>query len=538
MTGDANSSPDAIVIGSGFGGAVSACRLAESGRRVVVLERGPSRTGSQFPRLGQGLSSWLWNDRWDGFFDLRVFRRIATLASAGVGGGSHAYANVHIRAPERTFRQGWPAGMGPELLAPYYDRVERTLGVTQLPDTIELEKTAAFDRIARELGADLVRPNLAVHFSEQEPAAGSPVAYDRDPYGMGIAVEQAPCRMCGECDIGCTTNSKNTLDLNYLAIATQRHGAEIRPGAEVKAIRPTNDGYRVHFKNRVTGRMESIWAPLVVLSAGTVNSNELLLRCKEELGTLPNISDALGRHFSGNGDFLGATVNADRPLNPWHGPTITRAIRHMDEEHHFYLEEGGFSPDLAFIVGAVKPRADYARKFISGPLGYAARLQWFYKEVARMTGDSAALERKLPSRTMIFLGMGEDASDGRITLRKRLGRRPALDIEWDHGRTRPLIAKIEAELRRISTALGGQYVANPLWSVLGRLITVHPLGGIAIADSPDDGVLNPMGEVWGYPNLYVADGSAVPRAIGPNPSLTISALAERTAEHITRSSKR
>jgi cholesterol oxidase len=137
---------------------------------------------------------------------------------------------------------------------------------------------------------------------------------------------------------------------------------------------------------------------------------------------------------------------------------------------------------------------------------------------------------------MIFLGMGEDGSDGQVRLRTFPGRKPRLDIKWKHDATRPLINAMEKDLKRISAELGGEYVSNPLWSVLGRLITVHPLGGAAMSDDISQGVVNPMGEVWGYPGLYVADGSVIPRAIGPNPSLTITAVAERTAAHIIKSS--
>jgi cholesterol oxidase len=130
--------------------------------------------------------------------------------------------------------------------------------------------------------------------------------------------------------------------------------------------------------------------------------------------------------------------------------------------------------------------------------------------------------------------MGEDASDGRITLRRRIGRRPKLVVEWDSARTQPLFDRMETEFRRISAELGGTYVRSPFYTFLGRQITVHPLGGAALSDSPASGVINPHGEVWGYPGLYVADGAAIPRALGPNPALTISALAERTAEGIVR----
>lgn len=535
MPAEVMEKPDAIVIGSGFGGAIAACRLAESGRKVLILERGPRRKPEQFPRLGAGLSSWLWNSRWDGFFDLRMFRRIATLTSSGVGGGSHIYANVHLRAPERSFREGWPAGMGPAVLAPYYERAETMLGVRPLPEGISLEKTNAYAHVAQRLGADVFRPNLAVYFGDgNDPGLNPQVRPERDPYALGVDIEQAPCRLCGECDIGCTSNSKNTLDLNYLAVASQRYGAEIQPLTEVITIRPRDGGYRVSYRDRPTGRVDHRWAPLVVLAAGTVNTNELLLRARDEFETLPNLSPRLGEHFSGNGDFLGATLNAKEPVNPWHGPTITLAIRHIDDEHHFYLEEGGFAPDLAFIVGAMRPKSEYLSKFVRGPVGYAARLSWFYKEVARLTGDNVRLQEQLPNSTMIFLGMGQDGSDGRVKLRKRFGRRPGLDIEWDHTNTRPLIQKMESELKKISKELGGQYVSNPMWSLLGRLITVHPLGGCGISDDRNQGVLDPFGEVWGYPNLFVTDGSAIPRGIGPNPSLTISAIAERAAEHIVK----
>ncbi|MGH2586054.1 MAG: GMC oxidoreductase, partial [Dehalococcoidia bacterium] len=382
-------------------------------------------------------------------------------------------------------------------------------------------------------GAQPFRPNLAVHFGAEPSSSPAPApVYVRDPHGLGVEVQQAACLHCGECDIGCRFNAKNTLDLNYLAVARQRHGAVIRPLSEVIAVAPDGRGYRVYYRDRQTFRRTSVWAPLVVLAAGTVNTVELLLRCRDEFGLLPTLSPALGEHFSGNGDFLCGALNTRERLNPWHGPVITTSVRYEDERDLFYLQEGGFSPDLAFLVAAFRPSTEYVNKLLRGPVGHAARLRWFYQEIARLAGDHEALAKALPARTMIFLGMGKDASDGRVTLRKRLGRRPALTIEWDHARTKPLIDRMEREFRRISQRLGGVYVVNPLWGLLRRLITVHPLGGCAIADDAANGVLTPCGEVWGYPGLYVTDGSAVPRALGPNPALTISALAERTAEQI------
>jgi cholesterol oxidase len=402
-----------------------------------------------------------------------------------------------------------------------------------VPPSTALPKTVAYRTAAQAAQADVFHPNLAVYFGEQPAStAAEPAPQIRDPYRLGLDVQQSPCRNCGECDIGCRHNAKNTLDLNYLALAQQRHGAEVRPLAEVVAIVPEAGGYRVHYRDRTTFTAASVWAPLVVVAAGTINTLELLLRCRDEYAVLPNLSPTLGQNFSGNGDFLCAVLNTPQPLDPWHGPVITTAIRYLDDDHHFYLQEGGFSPELAFLIAAFRPDADYFGKLLRGPIGHAARMRWFYQELTRLVRDPLALSRTLPSDAMIFLGMGQDASDGRVLLRKRWGRRPKLELVWDHARSRPLIDRMETEFRRIADQLGGDYVSNPLWSRLGRLITVHPLGGCGIADDPASGVLDPYGEVWGYPSLFVVDGSAVPRAIGPNPSLTISALAERLADRI------
>ena len=524
---------DAVIIGSGFGGAVAALRLAEKGYDTVVLERGPHRQGEDFPRLGMGLQKWLWTSRWNGFFDLRMFPRIATLGSSGLGGGSHIYANVHLRAPERSFREGWPAGYSPETLAPYYERVERMLNVGPLPESVRLAKTEAYRGIADGLGASVRPVNLALHYGA-EPVA-EPEAepeYVRDPYGLGVDVMQAPCRYCGECDIGCRYRAKNTLDLNYLAVADQRFGAVVQPLAEVLAIRPSNGGYRVFYQDRERFERRSIWAKAVVLAAGTMGTLELLLRCRDEHGLLPELSPALGAHFSGNGDFLATALNTQDRLDPWHGPVITTAFEFVEDDYHFYLQEGGFAPDLAFIVAALRPNTEYVGKFLRGPVGHAARLRWFYQEVARLASNNDALRANLPGNQMIFLGMGQDASDGVVRLKRRAFGRPKLTTEWRNERSQPLFARMEHEFGRIARELGGDYVPSPLWSLLGRLITVHPLGGAAISDSPEQGVVNPNGEVWGYPNLFVTDGAAIPRAIGPNPAHTIAAISERVAEGI------
>lgn len=479
----------------------------------------------------------MWNSSWNGFWDLRAFRTILTLTSSGVGGGSHSYANVHLRAPEESFREGWPAGIGPQTLAPYYDRVEKMLGVRPFPESIDLPKMRSFRAAGAAIGAKVFAPNLAL-FVDDDPAAptnrGEPV-YVRDPYNLGVDVQQSPCLLTGECDLGCRFAAKNTVDLNYLAVAEQRHSATVCALSEVFALAPENGGYRAYYRNRTNHQRFSVWAPEVVVSAGTVNSLELLLRCRDEFGTLPRLSSSLGHHFSGNGDFLCGVVNTREPMNPWYGPTITTALEYRDDNFHFYLQEGGFVPEIAFIVSMMQPTPETMRRFIKGPISHLARLREFYAEIARLASDQEKMAQRLPANTMIFLGMGQDASDGRAMLKKRFGRRPTFVIEWDNARTLPLIAKMEEEFHKIAAELGGQYAPGPSWRFLRRLVTVHPLGGCGLADDELLGVLDPFGEVWNYPNLYVADGASVPRALGPNPSLTISAVAERIAEHIVSS---
>jgi cholesterol oxidase len=528
--------PDAIVVGSGFGGAVTACRLAQSGRRVLVLERGPRRSGDQFPRFPRsGVAEWLWTSRWNGFWDFRPFRRMSTLTSSGVGGGSHAYANVHLRAPAASFREGWPQGMGPETLAPYYHTVERQLGVRPFPDAINVPKTEAYRRAATAIGVPSFAPNLAVFFDEEytHSPRGSEPDYRHDPYNLGVDVMQSPCLHTGECDLGCRFGAKNTVDLNYLAIAEQLHGAHVQPLSEVLTLVPERGGYRVHYRDRQTFRQHSVWAPQVVVAAGTINSNELLLRCRDEFKSLPKLSAALGTHFSGNGDFLCGALNTREALDPWNGPVITTALPYEADGFHFYLQEGGFSPDLAFLVAAMHPNSSFATQMMRGPISHLARLRTFHAEIGRLAMEHSGRERsQVPANSMIFLGMGQDASDGRITLKRRFGQRPKLAVEWDHTASRPMLNLMENEFKRISAQLGGIYAASPLWALLKTLITVHPLGGCAIADDESLGVCSPFGEVWNYPGLFVADGSSIPRSLGPNPSLTISAVAERIAEHI------
>jgi cholesterol oxidase len=257
----------------------------------------------------------------------------------------------------------------------------------------------------------------------------------------------------------------------------------------------------------------------VILAAGALGSTELLLRSKHEQKTLPRVSDALGLGFSGNGDFLAGAVGVrqDLRVDPYKGPVITRSIEF--KEQRFIVEDAGYPKNLADLaelgaltVGAIPA---YLWGMIRG-MPSQVHIGNLLKDLVDLKGS----ENLLP-----LLMMGEDAADGKIHLDAD-GR---LEVQWDNERSLRTFREMERAAEAIARHLHGTIWYNPLWSLFDRLITVHPLGGCLIADSPEEGVVSPKGEVFNYPGLYVADGAIVPKALGKNPAFTIAALAERIA---------
>jgi cholesterol oxidase len=339
--------------------------------------------------------------------------------------------------------------------------------------------------------------------------------------------------------------AKNTLDLNYLARA-QRLGAEVRALCLVTGIVPDKDGYRVQFDRIAGGRRipQSEHAPRVVLAAGSLGSTELLLRCRDELGTLPNISAWLGLGWSSNADFLTPARYRKRTVSPTRGPTITCAVDFLDGAvggEQFFIEDGGF-PDLAHTFA--EPTSSRGRRttILAAALSGAspqlgarhslslARLNPAMNPVTRLISRLVGTGDPLASM-MPWFAQGVDAADGRLYLGRSLRHpsRTVLKLDWRIRRSRAVIDAIVAMHRRLSEASGGEVRVPPSWSLFHILVTPHPLGGCRMGTTPADGVVNHRGEVFGYPGLYVADGSVVPGSIGVNPSKTIAALAERTA---------
>ncbi len=515
---------DAVVIGSGFGGSVSACRLAESGARVLVLERGRRWDRTTYPSVtGKG---WLWNQHHpedaNGWIDLRAFPRMAVAQGAAVGGGSLIYANISAVPPPSVFAAGWPPQITHDELASHYATVGAVMNVQPVPDNQWTPRMHLVQDAAQLIGAAarFRKLDLAVSFDPgfSFDHSGDPARTVWHKNAQGI--EQGTCVHCGNCDIGCPVDAKNTLDRTYLALAEAK-GAEVRPLHLVTAIEPEGTGWRVHFDRLTPGvrQPDSATAGLVVLAGGSLNSTELLLRCRDVLHTLPAISPRLGYDWSSNGDFLTPAIYATRKPEPSLGPTITCAIDFLDRSRNgqsFWIQDGGV-PNLL---------ADLARTAESEHPETHLLLDWIRTELL----SHAPLENMMP-----WFAQGVDAANGQLRLRRQfeIAGEWELTLDWDIARSRGLVDTIVETHEALSRATGGTPLVPPTWTLAHYLITPHPLGGCNMGPGPENGVVDHRGEVFGYRNLFVLDGAIVPEAVGVNPSRTIAALAERAMRLIT-----
>ena len=557
---------DAVVIGSGFGGAVTACRLAEHGYSVLVLERG-HRWGPKkglrdesnlagdrldpdvmpFPRRTG--DAWLWDHRHpeqaSGWIDFRAFPYMGVAQGAGVGGGSLIYSNVLLDANPQSFAQGWPKEIDASTLAPYYKEVGRMLEGRPVPSgqrgrlVTLLEEAAEKTRVpARFHPLDVaVRFDDSFRFDAGQRPATTASIRKLNMHGAW----QGTCTGLGTCNLGCELGARNTLDKNYLFVA-EAHNAEIRPRHLVRVIAPEPDGgYRVHFDRIANGRFEpgSVVGRLVIVAAGSLGSTELLLRCKEQYGTLPRLSARLGKSWSSNGDVLTPAFYFFRkPLYPGRGVPFAGQIDFLDAGSatapRFNIEDGGFpyqaartlvrhlalnrGPDLR-----MRHKLFHAAVSVLGAL-YAA---------AHWLAGRSVLKPLRPivewldpvNRMMPWVAQGQDAADG--TMRLQNGE---LSLDWDPSKSVPVVDAIIASHKKLAWATRGLPLPAIAWQWFRSLVTVHPLGGCNMGDDATTGVVSHKGEVFGYPRLYVADGAIVPEALGANPAKTIAALAERNVE--------
>jgi choline dehydrogenase-like flavoprotein len=645
---------DAIVIGTGFGGAVAACRLAQAGKTVCILERGRRYPLGDFPRPAKRPDHLPHTARWawaidHGLWDVKDLQGVLAVVAAGYGGGSLVYANVHLRPPPQIFSDGWPAVYTRPALDPFYDVVAGALRVRPIPATLSsppspvtgrLPKVDAMRRVAGTLGRNgwFFLPPLAIDFDK--------------------------CVMCAECVVGCQIHAKNTLDLNYLAVAEASPNVDVRTLAEAVGIKEEAGGtYTVRYVDHIVGDTEAqVQGKSVFLCAGAVNSTDILLRSQDEIGILPESKKQIGRRFFSNGDAIAMvfdTTNGPAP-RPTLGPTIATtllfnggaaSLRTAPSEW-FVLQDGGYPTWLAPVLGlfrgefwlernriarAQRPPTPFDRAAAAAfteqakEMGRAMLalldvrsafqvrsltaglsldtilprqirerlvpdLQTFARDLERRHADPVShqtldevgrhvdenplvpsfvvkqakklaepflvgstleilhryflnappntmnpftpavlwplvvgfaerlfLDRRPDDHALLMLAVGVDAASGQLALDDD-GR---LRAYWDLAANASVASAQERLIHDVADALGGEMRLNPDSTSQQRPVTVHCLGGCAMADASVDGVTDPNGKVFGTRALYVLDGAAIPSSLGTNPSATIAAIAER-----------
>ncbi|EPG74390.1 GMC oxidoreductase domain protein [Leptospira fainei serovar Hurstbridge str. BUT 6] len=561
---------EAIIIGTGFGGAINACRLSKKwpGKKVLVLERGKEYPMGSFPRSPHDMSKNFWNipeekrkfrnsksnERSTGLFDIRNYPKLDVVLSAGLGGGSLIYANVFLEPPDNIFDDRWPKSCKKSNLRPYYKIVKSVLGSRPIPkaDTPrrKIVRTELYQRFAKSEGRNSELADINVFFGNDFKNPTPIGVQEKNKYGA----IQTSCTYCAECDVGCNTHSKNTLDLNYLFVARHKHLAEIRTEHIVTKIIPLGPkgeedetkhgefGYRVYFLNVSGSQTVSSFADgkRVVVSAGTLGTTELLLRCKTDFKSLPDISEKIGTQFSGNGDFLSFVAKGKEPADPNYGPVITQytdynLFKNYNPKEAFILEDASYPVFASYFVEGAIPilfRLKYLF-FIMGQLIRRVLDGKIFGKIGFLLGES--LKGNLSYSSLVLLCMGIDSADGRMYL----DRKKNFQISWPQKKNMHLYDSImDANRKFYEYAKGEARFAMPTWAwPIRNNVSVHPLGGCILGDSVKEGVCSAdpklFGQVFNYQNLYVADGSLVPTAIGANPSMTISALSERVAEGIT-----
>jgi cholesterol oxidase len=577
---------DVLIVGSGYGGAIAAMRLAGDGRKVFLFERGKEYATGEFPETIQMVPAHvqvLTKNRDlpigypDAMFDFRLGNPVSVLVGCGLGGGSLINANVAMEPEDDLFNDPrWPRRvLSRAVLQPHFDAVKTLLGVTTHKS---FQKYTALEGLARGMGAACRPAPIAVTTSK---------GGNQGRISNAVGITQNPCIGCGNCVTGCNVGAKNTLPMNALPLAKSR-GARLFTGATVLSVEPDgpvdgSDGWRVRFRRTETSKtvlrreVFTLRASVVILAAGTLGSTEILLRSRER-GKV-KVSKRLGERFSTNGDALAfgyaqkhevnAAAEANQPPDQRNiGPTITGFIRAdagSRARPRVTIEDGAVPSALTSVFGEVLATAAVFKR------NSRITLPAWFRAWANRAKDPLSVHRGALRNSQVLLVMGDDEAKGKLELEQSEADTP---VDPDSSRVRisepaegeppeeepPVFSAVDRLLeqaRGTGGFNGGDYLPNPFWKVFpaelsqasnlpppGRnLLSVHPLGGCPMGNDVRSGVVNHHGQVFRlggprrdslYKGLYVMDGAIMPCALGVNPFLTIAALAHRNAEAVGR----
>jgi cholesterol oxidase len=514
---------DYIIIGSGFGGSVSALRLSEKGYKVLVVEKGKWFQATDFPKTNWNFKKWLWLPglRFFGIMKLSIFKHVAILSGTGVGGGSLVYANT-LPIPKTTF---FTTGSWAELndwetdLHPFYQTALHMLGATKNPTLFDGDR--ALQTLSENLGipSNFEPTDVAVYF-------GEPNVKNQDPYFEGEGPERVGCNFCGACMTGCRNNSKNTLDKNYLFFA-QKKGAEIVAEKEVCDVRAINQtdgatGYEVTLRSS-TKRFQKkthFKTKGVIFSGGVLGTVKLLLQLKEK--SLPNLSNKVGDDIRTNNETLISVSSLEKDKNLSQGVAIG-SILHPDENSHLEIcryAEGSDAWKLVhfpFVTGnnVFVRLGKVVLEWVKSPAHYFKiyfKNSWSKSTVVLLFMQT--LDSTLKFKRNVF---------GQMVSRMSSGKKPSAFIP----------ESIEL-VKQYSKIIHGKSTSFALETLAGIPSTAHVLGGAVMGKDANTGVINKNNEVFGYQNLYVIDGSMISANPGVNPSLSITAIAERAMAQIEK----
>jgi cholesterol oxidase len=511
---------DYIVIGSGFGGSVSAMRLAEKGYSVLVIEKGKWWKAEDFPKSNWNLRKFLWVPalRWWGIMKMDFFKEVLVLSGAGVGGGSLVYANTHM-IPKEAF---WTNAIWShfknwkEVMAPYYERAAFMLGSSKYKrEFVEDEYLKA---VANDMGrGDSYKPvdYVGVYFGDTQK--------EKDPYFKGLGPLRKGCTECAGCMVGCRENAKNTLDKNYLFFA-QDYGAEILAETQVKKIEFKEGEYLIHTesqtnffsKNRKTFRSKGL-----VVSGGVLGTLKLLFEQKFVHKTLPNLSDKLGHNILTNSEMIAGVGGSTHKLN--HGIAISRVFN-PDENTHIELCKYPDGSGAMMRLGV----------FAAGPGNGLVR-------TAKMLGNMLSqprnmiryiFETEVAKNSIVLLIMQSVPNAMKMKLSRGIFG-ASLKFDNNEGIKVPSYIPVGQDVLHRYAQKSDAVAMNAFSEVMFNMsTTAHILGGNPMGATKEEGVVDEYFRVHGYPNMYIMDGSIMPANLGVNPSFTITALAEYAMDHV------